>query len=303
MNNNSTIDQKNDSINHSGKHNSNNNEYNSSHDDHPIKNNQIKQSNQILEKLVVSFKKPEFLEDAVIKTFLEPVDVPQNKYSRTNKILLALQDAFDARGNGAWRELNRFPKDWTQKVYIMMPKTRKISDKDDEEEKFITTGFFIKGLYNVENTYGTSSESEIQYVKNHPKQFPPLYNVAKKWGIKIQYRVNPTAWGSYDPDKNTIQLSTEDSATFFHELAHKGHELIDGKLKSGQDPQQEAIAQLCAGVLARMHNQKMDLDTYKYIKSYATEDPKKTLQLINKVLDKTGKVLELILETAEKSNK
>ena len=43
-----------------------------------------KQAKQILEKLVKSFENPEFLLDAVIKTFLDLIDVPQNKYSRMN---------------------------------------------------------------------------------------------------------------------------------------------------------------------------------------------------------------------------
>ena len=99
--------------------------------------------------------------------------------------------------------------------------------------------------------------------------------MAKKWGVKIQYMVRPDAWGSFDSVHNKIQLSTDDAGTFFHELAHKAHEKIDGKLKGGQDPQQEAIAQLSAGVLSQMYDQRIDLETYEYIKHYAQDDPKK----------------------------
>jgi len=100
-----------------------------------IKEKQANQSKQILEKLVKSFENPEFLHDAVIKTFLDPIDVPQNKYSRMNRILLAIQVSYDARGSSTWRQLNRFPLDWSKQVFIMMPRTQKIKKKDEEYTK------------------------------------------------------------------------------------------------------------------------------------------------------------------------
>ena len=262
-----------------------------------IREKQANQSRQILEKLVKSFENPESLQNAVIKTFLDPIDVPQNKYSRTNRILLAIQGAYDARGSSTWRQIDRFPFEWTKQVFIMMPRTQKIKNSDGiKEDKTITAGFFFKGLYDVENTRGTSKKSKIEYVKNPPKILPPLSDVAKKWGVKIEYKVRPDAWGSYNSAENKIQLSTDDAGTFFHELAHKAHEKIDGKLKPRQDPQQEAIAQLSAGVLSQMYDHTIDLETFEYIKGYAQDDPKKAMQLIRKVLHKTGQVLELILE-------
>lgn len=243
--------------------------------------------------MVKSFENPQFLQDAVIKTFLDPIDVPQNAYSRMNRILLAIQGSYDARGSATWRKLNKFPLNWSKQVFIMMPKTLKIKDKENEEEKTITTGFFFKGLYDCENIYGGK---KLEYVKNPPKDLPPLSDVAEKWGIKISYKVHPKAWGSFDQSKNEIQLSTDNKTTFFHELAHAAHKKIDGSLKGGQDPQQEAIAQLSAGVLAQMYGEKMDLYTYEYIKHYAKDDPQKAMKLISKVLNKTGQVLELILE-------
>ena len=272
--------------------------------DEKLERKRTDQFRQVLERLVKSFENPELLQNAVIKTFLDPIDVPQNKYSRTNRILLAIQGAYDARGSTTWRQLDRFPLSWSKKVFIMMPRTQKIKGKDNDddggkEEKTITTGFFFKGLYDVENTYGAGKNSKIEYVKNPPKKaLLPLSDVAEKWGVEIQYQVRPDVWGTYNPEKNKIQLSTDNAGTFFHELAHKAHEKIDGELKRGQDPQQEAIAQLSAGVLSQMYDQKIDLETFEYIKGYAQDDPRKAMRLINKVLHKTGQVLELILETA-----
>ncbi len=266
-----------------------------------IKAREIKRSQIILDQLVASFDKSEKLEDAIIKTFLDPLDVPQGKYSRFNKILLFIQGSEDARGNAAWRNLKRFPLDWSKQVFIMMPKTMTIKDKEKkEEDKTITTGFFFKGLYEISNTYGAKIP---EYEKQKPLVMPPLIDVSQKWDIDTKYFHNGDthAYGYFDQSKNKINLSTHNAGTFFHELAHAAHKKIDGTLKAGQDPQQEAIAQLVSGVLCRMYDQKMDKYTYDYILAYAKDDPKKAMQLISKVLVKVSQVLELILETTNYS--
>ena len=238
---------------------------------------QVQASKLVLNNLVDSFSSPEKLEDAVIKTFLEPIDVPQNAYSRMNRILLAVQGSFDARGSSAWRKLDRFPVNWSKQVFIMMPKTTTIKDKETDEDIVITTGFFLKGLYDAENTSGGHvSKRKMVYVTNPPKELPPLADVAEKWGVEINYKVNPSAYGSFDQAKNEILLSTDNAGTFFHELAHKAHQKIVGKLKGSQDPQQEAIAQLVSGVLCRMYNQKMDKYTYDYICKLCTKRSSKS---------------------------
>jgi len=261
-----------------------------------IRAKEIKKSKTVLDLLVASFDKSELLEDAIIKTFLDPLNVPQGKYSRLNKILLFVQGSEDARGNAAWRNLKRFPLDWSKQVFIMMPKTMTIKDKKNEEDKTITTGFFFKGLYEISNTYGADIP---EYEKQKPKELPALINVAQKWGIDVKYfnSGDTHAYGYFDQSNNKINLSTHNAGTFFHELAHAAHKKIDGSLKGGQDPQQEAIAQLASGVLCRMYDQKMDKYTYDYILAYAKDDPKKAMQLISKVLTKVSQVLELILET------
>lgn len=266
-----------------------------------IKAREIKHSKIILDKLIESFEKPEKLEDAIIKTFLEPLDVPQAKYSRLNRILLFIQGSQDARGNAVWRNLKRFPLDWSKQVFIRLPKTMTIKDKENEEnDKTITTGFILKGLYTYENTYGAKIP---EYEKLKPLSLPPLIDVAEKWNIPVKYlHVGETnAFGNFNPSTNKINLSTHDSETFFHELGHAADQKINGNLKGGQDPQQEATAQLVAGVLSQMYGKRMDKHTYEYILMYSKDDPKKAMNLISKVLVNVTKILELILETTNYS--
>lgn len=261
-----------------------------------IKAKEIKKSKTVLDLLVASFDNSEKLEDAIIKTFLDPLDVPQAKYSRRNRILLFLQGSEDARGSAAWKLLKRHPLDWSKQVFILMPSTKKIKDKSNDEDIIITTGFFFKGIYEYSNTYGAKI---ADYEKQKPKVMPPLFDVAQKWGIDVKYFNSDSdgSYGYFSENKNQIVLKTENAYVFFHELAHAAHKKIDGVLKNGQDPQQEAIAQLTSAVLCRMYDHKMDKFTYDYILAYSKNDPKKAMNLISKVLVKVSQVLELILET------
>ena len=268
-----------------------------------IRAREIKKSKSVLEKLVASFDKSELLEDAIIKTFLDPIDTPQSHYSRLNRIMLYLQGAQDARGINVWHSLKRQSLDITKQVFIWMPRTQKIKDKTGDEDKdiTITTGFFLKGLYDISNTFGAKI---ADYEKQEPKVMPPLFDVAQKWGINVKYFnvESDGSYGYYSPDRKEIVLKTENAYVFFHELAHAAHEKIDGKLKSGgQNPQEEAIAQLTSAVLCQMYDHKMDKFTYDYILAYAKNDPTKAMQLIKKVIIKVSKVLELILETTNYS--
>ena len=73
---------------------------------------------------------------------------------------------------------------------------------------------------------------------------------------------------------------------------------IDGKLKGGQDPEQEAVAQLSACVLSRMYGVKVDNTTFKYIRMYTKSNKSDAVaRMCMRVADKTNKVLELILKT------
>ena len=151
-------------------------------------------------------------------------------------------------------------------------------------------------VFRVEDTEG----ADVCYVKDAPSTLPPLANVAEKWGVTIQYR--PTSegeYGGFSQTKNSIYLSTDDQSTFWHELAHKAHSKIE-TLKGGQDPEQEAIAQLTAAVLGRMYGHNVDGYTFDYIGAYAGErSTEQVAKMCMKVMSKVEKVLKLILEADE----
>ncbi len=93
-----------------------------------------------------------------------------------------------------------------------------------------------------------------------------------------------------------IILATHEAQVFFHELAHAAHDRIAGKLKGGQVPSQEIIAELTAATLSNLYCPEANLGfSYKYVKAYAKKSKKTVERACLAVINTTGKVLEEIL--------
>ena len=248
---------------------------------------------QELHKLVDLFKS-ETLVDTLHKTYLIPEEVPARKWSLNNRLLMMMSGTIDARGYKQWRSSYRQVQKGSKAIYILAPMMQTIREEGKDPYQ-ILTGFRGVPVFRVEDTEG----ADVCYVKNAPKQMPPLSKVAEKWGVKIQYfPSNEGEYGYFNARDNVISLATDDESTFFHELAHKAHSTIE-PLKGGQDPEQEAIAQLTAAVLARLYGKNVDGYTFEYIGAYA--DGKTTEQVSKmcmKVLSKVEKILEKICTTA-----
>ncbi len=92
--------------------------------------------------------------------------------------------------------------------------------------------------------------------------------------------------------------------TFFHELGHAAHEKVIGKLKSGQDPFQEIVAELTAQALCKLvgKDAKDTLgNTYKYIEGYAEKADMSPYSACMKVTRETEQEIGLILSRDDNS--
>ena len=130
----------------------------------------------------------------------------------------------------------------------------------------------------------------------------PLLDKAREWGISVKaipgnYRFS----GYYSPERREIALATSEEKTFFHELAHAGHERIKGKLTNGQEPLQEIVAELSAQALCRLVGKQTNDTTgnsFRYIERYAKQVKLTPHVACLKVLGETESVLNLILKGA-----
>ena len=132
-----------------------------------------------------------------------------------------------------------------------------------------------------------------------PRKLPPLYEVARRWGLKVGYESMAIGYGAYSNSNQTIRLGTTDPNDFWHELGHAVHARIE-RLKPGQDPEQEAVAELTAATLSRLYgNDDYVCESWNYLAHYAeNRTPESVGKLCMRVLSKVGKVLELILNEA-----
>lgn len=214
---------------------------------------------------------------------------PAGSWSLANQIIAFIQAGgeLDCRGFRQWEEVSRKVRKGARAVYILAPKVIKIDDEQTGEEKRIVSGFATIPVFPVHQTEGESLPT-FDYA---PTELPPLYDVAKRFGLTVEYGPMSGAHGWYSPSEHHIELGVHHPAVFFHELAHAAHDRIE-TLKGGQDAEQETVAEFTAAVLAELYGTSYTGDAWHYIKHYSS-DP---LTAIYKALSTVEKVLSLILD-------
>jgi len=188
---------------------------------------------------------------------------------------------------------NRYVKKSSKALYILVPFIKKTNDNG--EEKQILFGFGCKPVFRVEDTEG----GPLDYRNIELPSFP-LIERAKSFGVSVKavpgnYRFH----GYYSMDRKEIVLATPEETTFLHELAHVAHEKVNGKLKGGQNPSQEIVAELSAAALCRLVGKQGNNtigNSYRYIEKYAEKIKMSPYKACLKVMSETEKVLNLILK-------
>lgn len=258
-----------------------------------------------LEKLLGMFESGN-LPPAVARTMIrrqEGDERPSDKWSLGNKLLMCISETEDARGFKQWQDVNRRVKKGAKAFHILAPSTtrKKVNTidpetgKELEEDRLVIKGFLFIPVFRLEDTEG----EPIASVDYTPPELPPLYNVASKFGIKVQYKPGDSScYGSFVPGRNSINLYTHDVKTYFHELGHAVHNTFR-PLTGGQDPFQEVVAETVACTLCEMYGHTgYAWHGWKYVQSYTGNDPKQALKSVMKALCDIEKVLEIIWEAA-----
>jgi hypothetical protein len=155
-------------------------------------------------------------------------------------------------------------------------------------------GFKCSPIFRYEDTEG--EELAYRQIDLPPL---PLITRAEEWGITVRAIPGNYLYGGYYSSRRSeIALATKDECVFFHELAHVGHEKSKGKLKAGQDPLQEIVAELSAQALCRLIGKTGDKhlgSSYKYIEGYAEKINLSPLAACTRVMGEVEAVLHLIL--------
>lgn len=207
----------------------------------------------------------------VARIRLDP-SAPAHKWSLSNKVLAIVRAGeLDCRGYRQWQTLGRQVKKGSQAVYIVRPHTViHEKDKDGETIKDIACiGFSTVPVFAASNTEGENALPMYQ-----PQEFPPLMDIAKKFGIDVEYvPVTGERLGDSNIEGSRIRLGSQDPSIFFHELTHAIHARITGGLKGGQHTDQETVAEFSAAVLMDFYGLgDHSGNAWKYISLYA-DDP------------------------------
>jgi hypothetical protein len=251
------------------------------------------QAAQLLQNLVSIFSQ-EKLPEICAKTFIKAPEIPSSSWSLGNQLLMIFSGTTDARGYNQWRQVYRNVKKGSKAIYILVPMQKKIKEQDTDESKMITFGFKAMPVFRYEDTEG------VPLKEYEPKVLPPLFDLAKKNGIRVRWKNSSFGeYGSIDVKSGSMTISTDSPDTFLHELVH-WYDNLNHPLKPGQDAQQETVAQLGACVLAKMYGYDVQNYTWQYIANYAdTDSPQKVGQACMKVLARVQKIINAILQDAQ----
>lgn len=249
---------------------------------------------QCLQRIVDLFKAGTVPKALAVVTIPPQAGIPSAKWSWSNKLLQFLANTSDGRGYRQWQVAGRHVKQGSKAFHILGPKIKEITETDDnnqESKKKIVVGFYVIPVFRVENTDG----KPLPYEPANP---PPLADVAERFGLSVSYQTFAGShYGCYQSDAKRIILATHEAQIFLHELAHAAHHRIAGKIRGGQVPSQEIIAELTAATLANLYCPNANLGfSYKYIKAYAKESKKTVERACLAVINTVGKVLDEILK-------
>ena len=252
---------------------------------------------QALDSILDRFKSGDIPEAVAMSMFPIP-DIPSTNWSILNRTLMFLSGTMDARGYRQWQQSNRHVKKGSKAIYILVPFLKKVETDDGKKEAL--SGFGCKPVFRVEDTDG----EDLEYEGIELPQLP-LMERAEEWNISVKAIPGSFSFkGYYSPDTRGIALCTKEEAVFFHELSHVAHEQVKGKLKKGQDPLQEIVAELSAQALCQIVGKsgvKYIGNSYKYIERCADKLDVSPHSACIKVMNDVEKVLNLILKGSERN--
>jgi len=287
------------------------------------KNEKVK--NQLLR--IVDLFQSENIPKAIKEVTFPPFNVPSNKWSLSNRLIMFFSGTSDARGFNQWKDVERNVKKGSKAVYILAPTTLKRAlckcghrfnhwDIKTAEEKAVycpeckaeldpsTIKTFIAGFRGIPVFRKEDTEGKpLEYEKIEVPPLP-LLDVAQKWGIDVKgIAFQGGFMGYYQPSKNVIALASPEEKTFFHELAHASQNKLGMLRHEKQNKFNEVTAELSALVLAEMVGRENPNAgaTYNYIKTYIGTDNKEEIgKYLIKVLSDVEKIVNNIV-TATKT--
>lgn len=221
---------------------------------------------------------------------------PSDTWSFLNRLIMYCSETEDARGIRQWNRAGRRLKKNTKALYIRIPamiKTgaKRTNEKGEEEEQRRRVYKNIP-VFRLEDTTGAPLEKD-----NFKLEIPAnLLQVADGLGLEIKTkRYAGAEFGYFSNTHKEIALMSPDLKVYLHELSHAVDNITHGRLKNGQQPDQEIVAELSAEVVGYLLGNKLNGKGRDYIEDYSEGSWKPVFAL----LDRVQKVVAYIVDKAQ----
>ena len=233
----------------------------------------------------------------------EDDNIPSDKWSLGNRLLMKFQGTEDARGFRQWQQVNRQVKKGAKAIHIFSPIMKKFSDSDkkaDEvSQKPVIIGFSPLPVFRFEDTEG----EDLPSFDYSPKTYPPFFDVAEKLGIEVTYKpLRSYYFGLYNSHFDKITLCSEDAITYYHELAHALDNRLNPNFNEFSKERKEIVAEFAGLILCQLSGiSGYEDQSYQYIKEYCQKDKTDAaiLKSIMSVLADVEKIVEEVLSVSE----
>lgn len=264
-------------------------------------------SREIADRIVEAFRHPEQLPKSLAPIFIHRTDdVPCRNWSYSNQFVLALCGTTDARGIRQWNAIGRTVKPGRKAIHILVPRTKNVKVKDEEEnEKEIRMvyGFGSAAVFALSDTEGDPLPERDPGAETWTASLP-LIEVAESWGINVgtysHHGAAPLGYYKHGANGEAIMLGVENLSTWAHELVHAADNRVT-QLK-GDKRCKEVVAELGGAVLLTCIGESHEADlggAYQYIEAYATEAKMDTARACIEVINRVCACVDLILRSAE----
>jgi len=234
------------------------------------------------------------------------VECPTASWSWRNRLLVALNGTYDARGYRQWQEVGRQVKKGEKACHILAPKV--IKAKEDDEARSIragdsiVTGFVAVPVFGLTQTEGEPLPHEHQDTAFIDSL--PLVEVARAWGLDISLYNNAREVekaGFYRRGRR-IALGVTNLATWTHELVHAGDHRLEMNSQKPGSMDNEVVAELGGAVLLECLGYEIESDrggAYAYIRKVCEEEKQNPISVCSALLDRVCACVAFILETAQ----
>ncbi|HWQ95993.1 MAG TPA: ArdC-like ssDNA-binding domain-containing protein [Candidatus Methylomirabilis sp.] len=248
-----------------------------------IRNSRVKEAIDVLLKIFDE----DNLEKVAHAVFRGSDNIPSDKWSFFNRIIMFMHDTEDARGFKQWHEAGRHVMKGSKAFYILGPVFKKIkeekptaSGETERNEKEILAGFRAIPVFRSEDTEGAPLITE-DYKVNIPCEFNGIIQELNLKVVPVRFS---GTYGLYNLLNKNIKLASPDIQVFLHELSHAVDDRLNS-LKAGQKNDQEVTAEFSAAVIGYLMGYKIPLGNVKeYIESYSFKELLNSLSRIEKVV-------------------